>query len=98
MKKKTDSDMPVGKLTRIPDFLPPCESIQMTRRRGAKAMAVALPPPEELAVPEDTVKITIALNRSSVEFFKKAAQKHHTKYQKMIRRVLDHYASRYQNS
>ncbi len=54
-----------------------------------------LPPPSQLAAPEDTVKVTISLKRSSVEFFKEEAQKHHTKYQKMIRELLDRYASRY---
>lgn len=57
-----------------------------------------LPPPQELAIPEDTVKVTIALNRSSIEFFKKAAKANHTKYQKMIREVIDYYASHYQNN
>ncbi len=52
-----------------------------------------LPPPDQLIMPEQTVKITISLNKSSVDFFKKAAHKHHTKYQKMIREVLDRYAS-----
>ena len=55
-----------------------------------------LPPPEELVFEEDTVKVTIALSRSSVEFFKKEARRHHTAYQKMIRRLLDLYASRYE--
>jgi hypothetical protein len=40
-----------------------------------------LPSPEELAFKEDTVKITIALSKSSVEFFKREAEKHDTKYQ-----------------
>ncbi len=52
-----------------------------------------LPPPDQLIMPEQTVKVTISLNKASVDFFKKAAHKHHTKYQKMIREVLDRYAS-----
>lgn len=52
-----------------------------------------LPPPDQLVMPEPTVKVTIALKKSSVEFFKKQAKKHHAKYQKMIRELLDHYAS-----
>ncbi len=52
-----------------------------------------LPPPEELAYKEDTVKVTIALSRTSVEFFKEEARKHNTQYQKMIRRLLDVYSS-----
>jgi uncharacterized DUF497 family protein/predicted DNA binding CopG/RHH family protein len=50
-----------------------------------------LPAPEELAMQDDTVKVTITLSRSSVEFFKREAKKHHTQYQKMIRRLLDVY-------
>ena len=50
-----------------------------------------LPAPEELVFKEDTVKVTIALSRESVEFFKQEAEKHHTQYQKMIRRLLDVY-------
>jgi predicted DNA binding CopG/RHH family protein len=54
-----------------------------------------LPPPSELAFREDTVKVTIALSRSSVEFFKEQAVKHQVPYQKMIRRLLDEYAARF---
>jgi hypothetical protein len=51
-----------------------------------------LPPPEQLAFRESGVKVTIALSRRSVEFFKREAQKHGTQYQRMIRRLLDSYA------
>ncbi|MFO1197556.1 MAG: hypothetical protein U1E86_11360 [Burkholderiaceae bacterium] len=37
------------------------------------------------------MKVTLALSRKSVEFFKSEAQKHHTQYQRMIRRLLDAY-------
>ena len=57
-----------------------------------------LPPPEELAFKEDTVKVTIALSKESVEFFKKEAIKHNTQYQKMIRRLLDVYSRSYRQS
>jgi len=57
-----------------------------------------LPPPEQLVLKEEHVKVTISLNKSSVEYFKKEAQKHHTSYQRMIRRLLDWYASQYQKS
>jgi len=56
-----------------------------------KIVADFLPSPEELAFKEDTVKVTISLSRESVDFFKRAARKHHTPYQKMIRRLLDSY-------
>jgi hypothetical protein len=51
-----------------------------------------LPPPEDLVFREDGVKVTLALSRRSVEFFKREAAKHHTQYQRMIRRLLDAYA------
>ncbi len=54
-------------------------------------VADTLPSPEQLAFREDTVKVTISLSRSSVEFFKVEAKKHGTPYQKMIRRLLDVY-------
>lgn len=54
-----------------------------------------LPPPEELAFREDAVKVTIALSKRSVDFFKAEASRHNTQYQKMIRRLLDQYVNRY---
>ena len=54
-----------------------------------------LPSPAELATPEKTVKVTIALKKKSVEFFKHKAGQYHTKYQKMIRELLDKYAMQY---
>lgn len=75
MKKRiADRNMPIGKLSRAKDFLPP---------------------PSALALNEETVKITIALKKSSVDFFRKEADKHHTKYQRMIRELVDQYAQQY---
>ena len=54
-----------------------------------------LPPPHELVLRDDKVKITIALSKSSVRFFKRMAKQNRTQYQKMIRSLLDHYASQY---
>jgi len=50
-----------------------------------------LPSPAELAFQEEGVKVTLALSRKSVDFFKAEAAKHHTQYQRMIRRLLDAY-------
>ena len=76
MKKNKfrDVDMPVGKLIRVADMLPP---------------------PEELMEFERTVKVTLRLSESSIKFFKHYAQKYHTKYQKVIRRLVDSYAKRF---
>ena len=56
-----------------------------------------LPPPDQLVLKEENVKVTIALKKSSIDFFKKEATKQHTSYQKMIRQVIDWYASHYKN-
>ena len=50
-----------------------------------------LPPPSELAFREEGIKVTLALSKSSVDFFKLEASKHQTQYQRMIRRLLDSY-------
>lgn len=57
-----------------------------------------LPPPDQLVLKEDNLKVTISLKRSSVEFFKKQAKKQKTSYQKMIREVVDWYASHYKKT
>ena len=51
-----------------------------------------LPRPEDLVFRDEGVKVTIALSKRSVEFFKREARKHNTQYQRMIRRLLDAYA------
>ncbi|MGI8425968.1 MAG: CopG family transcriptional regulator [Actinomycetota bacterium] len=54
-----------------------------------------LPPPEDLVFKEENVKVTMSLRKSSVEFFKAEAEKHHTSYQAMIRRLVDLYAAKF---
>ena len=71
MARRTDPDVPMGKLTPIKD---------------------ALPPPGQLVMPEDTVKVTLLLSKSSVRFFKHQAAHHRVKYQRMIRELVDRYA------
>ena len=58
-----------------------------------KVVSDFLPSPEELALKDETVKVTIALSKTSVDFFKEEAKKHNTQYQKMIRRLLDEYSA-----
>ena len=57
-----------------------------------------LPSPDQLAIKEKNVKITITLSTESIEFFKQVAKKHHSPYQKMIRKILDSYVSHYKNT
>lgn len=73
-KNRFDLNMPIGKITRVKDFLPS---------------------PEELMMPERTVKVTLRLSEDSIRFFKEYAHKYHTKYQKVIRRLVDMYANRF---
>ncbi len=68
------SDMPIGELKQIKDFLPP---------------------PHQLTLPEETVKVTISLTKQSLSLFKKEAARNKMKYQKMIRVVVDRYAKAY---
>jgi predicted DNA binding CopG/RHH family protein len=60
-----------------------------------KVISDFLPSPEELALKDETVKVTIALSKTSVDFFKNEAKKYNTQYQKMIRRLLDEYTARH---
>ena len=73
-KKALSTDNPVGKLTRVKDFLPP---------------------PSELVPREETVKVTLALSKESVEFFKEKAKKNKVPYQRMIRRLVDQYVGQH---
>ena len=67
--------------------------IKYTDEPLGKLQVVAdfLPSPAELAFREEGVKVTLALSKKSIEFFKSEAAKHHTQYQRMIRRLLDAY-------
>jgi len=73
-KKRKDPEKPIGKLTRIPDFLPP---------------------PEELFPKSELKKITIVIDKETVNFFKKTASQHGQKYQRMMREILKRYAKKY---
>ncbi len=53
-----------------------------------------LPPPSELVLRDDNVKVTLSLSRRSIDFFKREAKKQHVPYQKMIRALVDRYAER----
>lgn len=54
-----------------------------------------LPKPKDLVLKEETERVTLNLTKSSLEFFKKEAAKHHIHYQKMIRALVDKYVSHY---
>jgi predicted DNA binding CopG/RHH family protein len=71
------------------------EKIKYTDEPMGKVKVISdfLPSPEELALKDETVKVTIALSKTSVDFFKNEAKKYNTQYQKMIRRLLDEYTA-----
>jgi len=51
-----------------------------------------LPPPDQLVLKEDGVKVTLSLSKRSVEFFKAHAARSRVPYQRMIRSLIDSYA------
>ncbi len=61
-----------------------------------KIVADFLPSPDDLVMKEESIKVTLLLSKASVDYFKAIAEKKHTHYQKMIRILLDKYASHYQ--
>ena len=54
-----------------------------------------LPKPEELVFKDESVKVTLNLSKSSIDFFKSLAKEKGSKYQKIIRNLLDSYSSHY---
>lgn len=71
------------------------EKIKYTDEPIGKVRVITdfLPSPEQLALKDETVKVTLSLSKTSVDFFKKEAKKYNTQYQKMIRRLLDEYTA-----
>jgi predicted DNA binding CopG/RHH family protein len=55
-----------------------------------------LPPPEKLVFKRKTVKVTMALDEESIDFFKKEARRNHVPYQTMIRNLINTYVAKYQ--
>jgi len=63
----------------------------------ATVMGDFLPSPSELVSRVEKEKITIAVDKRSIDLFKKYAKKHNTKYQPMINGVLSSYADMFLN-
>lgn len=57
-----------------------------------------LPTPKQLVAKEETVKVTLALTKDSIEFFKAVAQEQRTHYQTMIRTLLDQYSEHFRKN
>ena len=54
-----------------------------------------LPSPEELTSKDEKEKITISVDKRSLDLYKKYAKKHNTKYQPMINGVISSYADKF---
>lgn len=54
-----------------------------------------LPSPDQLILKAEKEKITIAIDKRSLELFKQYADKHDAKYQTMINGVVSSYADKY---
>lgn len=50
-----------------------------------------LPSLDKLAQKEDTIKVTLSLTKTSVEYFKNEAKKREVCYQVMLRNLIDEY-------
>ena len=57
-----------------------------------------LPSPNELVRRTKKEKITISIDKDSLDLYKKYAKKHNTKYQPMINGVLSSYADNFLNT
>ncbi len=64
----------------------------------ARVIRDFLPSPDQLVLKDEKIKVTISLSKKSVAFFKAEAKKNGTNYQKMIRNLLDMYATQYSSS
>jgi len=56
-----------------------------------------LPSPDQLVRKAEKEKITIAIDKRSLELFKQYAKEHNAKYQTMINGVLGSYADKFLN-
>ena len=62
---------------------------------NARVIKDFLPDPKDLVFKEDNVKVTLSLTKKSINFFKKQSEKFNTRYQTMIRSLLDQYAENF---
>lgn len=75
--------------------------MKTTRRYTAEAIGPVdivddfLPPPDQLVLKDAGVKITLSVSQKAIDFFKAQAARSKVPYQRMIRSLLDSYASRY---
>lgn len=63
--------------------------------KNATVVSDFLPSPTELVSRGEKEKITIAVDKHSLDLFRQYAKKHNTKYQPMINGVLNSYADKF---
>jgi predicted DNA binding CopG/RHH family protein len=68
---------------------------KFTREAEALLKTADLPAPDQLVLKEETVKVTLALGKDSVRFFKRQAKRQKVPYQRMIKNLVDRYAESY---
>ena len=61
----------------------------------AQEKALGIPTPEQLAGKQPQEKITLAVNKDALDFFKREAKRLGTSYQRMVRNLLSEYAKRH---
>jgi len=71
----------------------PAEIAQVSE--NASILEDFLPSPDQLILKTEKEKITIAIDKNSLELFKEYANKHDAKYQTMINGVLSSYADKF---
>ena len=60
--------------------------------KAAEIISDFLPRPDELVFKEDNIKVTLEFSKESIVRFKRYANRHGFKYQRMIRNLVDQYA------
>jgi hypothetical protein len=53
-----------------------------------------LPSPDQLALRQEKVKVTMEMTKRTVDYFKTQAKKYKTSYQLMVRNLLDAYVAK----
>jgi predicted DNA binding CopG/RHH family protein len=62
---------------------------------NATIVADFLPSPDELIRKAEKAKITLAVDKRSLDLFKQYAKKHNAKYQSMVNGVISSYADKF---
>jgi uncharacterized protein (DUF4415 family) len=81
-------------MTKRVEYTDAPQSVARSLERARK-VADFLPSPDKLVLKEKKEKITIAIDKDSLNDFKRYAKAHDTKYQVMINSVLQSYAHRF---